>query len=267
MTSIKTYDIKQQPSQNNISNKPNMFVNLNVIKNLSLQNSKISGLKTDTIEFSSIQPKNKHLDIEKIKKLDVLNLRRLNETTLSGGTFEVKDDAAITELKEAGIKTIIDLRADGKDTFGERCKSKGLNYHKIPFDDVYNLNNKKYFHKEKGKKTIIKEDFVKLLREYFNNLSQGNTYVGCHYGIDRTNMALIADYLLNPQSQQIPPKIVTWPGENKKTVLNKNIKAAKKIYKSLNEEQKKELNLPLTYEEFLKTRIASLIKANNITSE
>lgn len=230
-------------------------------------NSKLSGLDKDTVELSSKTASKAALDMEKIKNLKISNLRRINSNSLSGGTFEIKEDSEIKKLKEAGIEKIIDFRADAKESFNNRCTEAGVEYHNIPFDDVYNLTNPLYFKRGKGEKTQIKEEFVKMLKEYFELMNSGNAYVGCHYGIDRTNMALITNYLLNKDAGQLPPQIITWPGDKKKTVLNKNIKAVKQIYKKLDAAQKQELQLPEKYQDYLKDRIATLLSTNNIIAE
>ncbi len=224
--------------------------------------SALAPLESDTFELSTKLPKT--INHRAIRDLNIRNLRILNEQMVSGGTFERRPLQDLYLLKQAGIETVIDFRTETSGTMAKKCKSTGLKYLNIPLDDVRERSNPRYFIRTKGKTTVVKPEFIKSLKEYFELMNTTNCYVGCHYGIDRTNMGLLLNYFFNSKYDSIPPKIIFWPGEGYKNVLNRNLKSIKKIFKSLTPEQKKELGLPEKYEDALKEKIQRLIKQNNM---
>lgn len=247
---------------NNRYNFPNNYAGN---KNINFYNKSIKPLTNDVFELSNSHNSVKNINLEKIKALDIKNLRLLNSNIISGGTFAIKPDNELKLLKNTGIDTIIDFRIDAEKNFAGKCKKEGLKYILFPLDDVISRNNPNYFTKQTNKQTIIKPEFINKLKEYFKVMNNNNVYVGCHYGIDRTNIGLVLNYLLNSEYQGYPPEIKTWPGEQKKRVLNLNIKAVKKIFKSLTDEQKQNLGLELEYQKALAEKISKLIRQNHAT--
>lgn len=213
--------------------------------------------------------KNHHLllDFPALHFMNLKNLRFINENFISGATLEHRCDSDLAKIRTIGIRKIIDLRSEATKEYGERCEKLGFVYDNIPFDDVYNLQNPNYFIHEKNKPTQVTDKFVKTLEKMFQIINSGDVYLGCEYGIDRTNIALVLNYLLNKQPKPIansdnPPLLLMWPEEQRKQVFNRNVKAVKKIFKALTESQKIELNLGSNYDDVLKERISKLFERN-----
>ena len=114
-----------------------------------------------------------------------------------------------------------------------------------------------------NEKIKISPKLIEKLEEFFKITNEGNVYMGCQFGIDRTNIALFMNYLMNPKVDNAPT-ILTWPYEKKKTVANKNIKVVKKIIKRMTPEQRMQLGIPEDYYSMLQTRIYDLLKKNNL---
>ena len=210
------------------------------------------------------------LDFVALHNMNLKNLRLINENVVSGATLERRSDLDLNKIKKIGIRKIIDLRSEATTAYAEKCRNLGFYYYNSPFDDVCKLKSPKYFAREKNKPMKIKDNFIDELKRLFEIINSGDVYLGCEYGIDRTNMALVLNYLFNRGDSKLgntnnPPLLLKWPGEKRKEVFNRNVKTAKKIYKALSESQKKALNLESTYEACLKDRIAKLFKHNNRT--
>lgn len=199
----------------------------------------------------------------KMYELNILNFRTVNSTSVSGGTFSVRSDIDLKTLKDAGIKTIIDFRGEATSDFAKRCQESGFDYFNFNLNNVINMINSDYFIREKNEKIKISPKLIEKLEEFFKITNEGNVYMGCQFGIDRTNIALFMNYLMNPKVDNAPT-ILTWPYEKKKTVANKNIKVVKKIIKRMTPEQRKQLGIPEDYYSMLQTRIYDLLKKNNL---
>lgn len=212
------------------------------------------------ITFGSITSK---LKTEDLRKLDIKNLRVLGSETISGGTFEVRAVEDLTKIKELGIQTIVDFRADASSVMQKRCANIGLGYLKFPLDDVLTLRNSKYFYFDKNNKMRVSDKFVQDLKGYFDTMNSENVYAGCLYGIDRTNIGLTLNFLLNPKVRHSAPEILTWPGEKRKSVLNKNTKIVKKILKALTPEQREYLGLSMKDNDYTNHQILKLLHKNH----
>ena len=133
---------------------------------------------------------------------------------------------------------------------------------KFPLDNVLSLDNPRYFKLSKENKRYITDEFVESLKKFFKVMNSKKLYAGCQYGIDRTNIGLSLNYLLNPEAKHGAPEILTWPGERKKTIVNKNTKVIKKILKALTREQKKKLGISIENDDEINKRIISLVQKN-----
>lgn len=232
-----------------------------------LTKTKLTPLRADTVELSSfLAPQRKVINLDTIRNLNVRNLRILNDRAVSGGTFEHRPIIDLKALKISGVESIIDFRSESGEKLIEACKKEGLRYFRFPLDSVRERTSSRYFVREKGKLVVIKPEFIKDLKEYFEIMNNSNCYVGCHYGIDRTNIGLLLNYFFNPKYNEVPPKIKFWPGEFRKNIINRNVKSIKKIFRSLTPEQKKELNIPDNYEECLREKISRLLRHNYKTT-
>lgn len=201
-------------------------------------------------------------EIEKLRQLQISNYRIVDRTNMSGSTFADKTEK-LKGLKDFGIKTIIDFRGEAGSFFAQECKKNKIKYYNFNLNNVQNLTNPEYFIHKKNEKFQITDKFVDKLLEFFKLVNKGKAYIGCQYGIDRTNMGLTLNYLMNPEAD-FPPRILTWPYEKKKQIANKNIKAVKKIIKHLSPEQKQKLNITEDYSLVLKEKIYNLLVRNNL---
>lgn len=210
----------------------------------------------NSVDNSQQVKNNIPLDYIKLQNLKINNMRLLDFNSVSGGTFSIRSSEDLLELKSAGIKQIIDFRAEAGKDFAQICKENDLEYFNFPID-----HTRKNSTKTDNTPIEISDEFVYQLKQYFQLLESGNAYVGCHYGIDRTNLGLAYNYLLNLNTQT-PPTFLTWGQWEQKAVRNKTIKEAKKVINHLTPEQYKILNLPDNYQEILKERINNLLLHN-----
>jgi len=198
-----------------------------------------------------------------IKELNIPNYRMVNSTSISGGTFSNRSILDLSELKSCGIETIIDFRGEAQQSFADSCKRLGLNYFNFNLNNVINMTNPEYFIPKKNERTMISDKFVSKLKVFFDLVNRGNAYIGCQFGVDRTNIGLVLNYLMNPKTETAPT-ILTWPYEKKKMIANKNIKVVKKIIKRLTPEQKQYLGIPEDYSSILQERIYRLLDKNGL---
>ncbi len=137
-----------------------------------------------------------------------------------------------------------------------------MEYVSIPLTHV--LNSKKdgiFDYNNNGK---VKDDFVEQIATLLKYTKQENVYLGCQYGVDRTNFALVLDYIFNHDSTHRPPKIYPTNYVARNALKNKNINLAKKIVKRLSKEQEEKLNLPEDFRQtILDKRIGKIVNVNN----
>ena len=133
-------------------------------------------------------------------ELRILNFRAVSSTSVSGGTFSVRPDIDLRALKEAGFKTIVDFRGEATNDFAKKCEKYGFRYFNFNLNNVIKLSNPEYFIREKNKKIEISPKFVENLLEFFAILEEGDVYMGCQFGIDRTNM-----------HEDNAPTVLPWP--------------------------------------------------------
>ena len=179
--------------------------------------------------------------------LGISQLRLLGAKTYSGETLEESPEK-LKKLKELGIETVVDFREEAGDTYKKLCAQNGLEYFQFP------LKHSASFNVKEG----VSDDFVKKMKRFFEIFNKGNAYMGCKWGIDRTNLALMMNYLVNPEVHMIPT-ITAWGGESSKNIINKNQKIIEKMCKSLTPEQKEKLELSSEYSYLMKRRSKNLM--------
>lgn len=192
-----------------------------------------------------------------IQELGIPRLRILENGNLSGATFATKDPAQLVKLKEAGIKRIVDFRNEASQGFEQLCKDLDIEYLRFPLDNTRNIPGRVRLGID------VTDDFVKNLKKYIDMVNKGQTYQGCHFGIDRTNLGLTLNYLLNPKATKAP-KLLSWDNYTVGNIVNRTTKSVKKIIKKLTPEQRKMLGLPDDYERMLAERIFDLRNANGV---
>lgn len=192
---------------------------------------------------------------EGVAAIGVKNLRRITPTCVSGETFAKKSVADLRKLKNAGIDTIVDFRSEATEEFARICEQNGIKYHLFPLD--HTSGGLPEHLKGKG----VSNKFVQQLKEFIDLTNKGNVYMGCQYGIDRTNLGAVLNYLINPKIN-IPPKILTWGDFRPKSIINKTVKVARKLVKKMTPEQRQLLGLGEDYNELFTRRINELLLHN-----
>lgn len=204
------------------------------------------------------------INMKTIKPLNINNLRILDSNVISGGTFEQRTIEDLKKIKTSGIEMVVDFRADSAGLLKTKCDKIGLKYFNFPLDNVLTLDNTKYFSRSKDNKIEVTNYFIKKLKQFFHIMNEKKSYVGCQYGIDRTNVGLSLNYLLNSKTKQNAPEILTWPGDRKKSIINKNTKIVKKILKAMTDEQKKALGLSVKNNDYTNMQAEKLVKKNKL---
>lgn len=215
------------------------------------------------IQTSKITPERKENALETYHKLMITNYRVVNSTSVSGATFSNRSIMDLKSLKEMGIDTIIDFRGEATGEFAKICEKAGLRYYNFNLNNVNNMTNPEYFIREDNEKIKITSAFVDKLQKFFEMINEGNVYMGCQFGVDRTNIGLFLNYLMNSDVENAPT-IITWPYERKKAVANRNIKIVRKIIKRLTPEQRKQLGIPEDYNHMLQIRIYEILEKNGL---
>ncbi len=136
-------------------------------------------------------------------RFDYDNLRLLNienfdistdgKGVRGAGIFSKTNKKFTSKLKECGLETVIDLRAESNVQKSiQQCERNGLQYIHFPID--YN---------QKLCESQI-NSLKNLLPLFFEAMDRGKYYIGCVEGTNRTDVAFGLNYLLNP-NEIIPP--------------------------------------------------------------
>ena len=192
-----------------------------------------------------------------INEIKIKNLRFHEKNSISGGTLENNHISDFYKLKFAGIDTVISFHSEASKKYEEKCKQVGLKYYNFPMEHSYKTSSSKT-----NEPLVVSNIFVKDLKNFIQIYNQGNVYMGCNFGIDRTNLALTFNYLLNPKAKK-PPEIISWDEFKPKNLLNRTIKFTKKRIKKFNDYQKKIINLPKNLHEVIYPKIMKLVHFNN----
>lgn len=157
-----------------------------------------------------------------IKNLPLRNVEKISETSYRGSSA-IRNLDSLKILKQAGIQRIIDLA--GFKGLNEACNKEGLEYFNYSIEE--NVN---YFFKDslfKSKDEIISENIdlykniyncpsniveneinsslkyqrkrVEQFVDFISTLQKEYAYIGCEYGLTRTDIALALSSLFNPK--------------------------------------------------------------------
>ncbi len=134
-------------------------------------------------------------DYQAIKDLDITNacITTDRKGVRGSSVFNKVNLKKLAGVRDAGIKQIIDLRAESNE---EKCKyilgKAGLDYTLFPIYYAKTFNN------EEIKNTLSR--FPKFL----SSMDKGNYYIGCNMGTNRTDVAIGLNYLFNPKEKIVP---------------------------------------------------------------
>ena len=187
-------------------------------------------------------------------------VRFVDKDITAGETLATGDNSFFKFISNLGTKIVIDLREFDKN-YQEKCQKNGIKYVSLPFTHVLRERKDLIFDYENNGK--VQDNFVKQIVTLVENFKLGNAYLGCQYGVDRTNFALVLEYIFNYNSTHKAPKIFPSNYTTRNALLNKNINLVKKIIKRLSSEQREILNLPEEFDEvILPQRIGAIVKEN-----
>ena len=161
-----------------------------------------------------------------------------DELNIYRGQTLVERPYSLFDIKNKGVKTVIDLVGYGK-TYEEEAKRVGLEYFSYNiFDNWWN--------------TVEFEDkHLFALIKFIQKMQEGNIYIGCQHGSNDTDIALLLNEFFNPKlSGKIKTKI---PADDSDFPVKLNT-----IYDMFTKAQKKELGWTKEFEQKLIKKLISI---------
>lgn len=218
------------------------------------------------IKTPSEKKENIPVDFDMIETLPLYNLDIVSEKMNVFRGESLNDNIyALKILKQAGLERVVDLI--GYDTLKDDCSIVGLEYYSYPMTP-YSFNQKAMFKtEEENKKNClfvckrygytgkVAKDYVRKVLEEFEknktaelnefvkfiqNMQKGKLYIGCEYGTQTTDNALMLNAFFNPMYVR-----------TKKYVTSYNIiytKKLEKLYKNLTQEHKERMGWSKEFE-------------------
>lgn len=201
------------------------------------------------------------LDIGRLKNLRISHFRLIDSNSVRGVTLANQSPALLTELKECGINTIIDLRPEGSDKsrYAQNCRKNGLDYFNLKIRDNIPIFNAPFSGKmsaEERRVAIVK--FVHQLGDFFNLMDNGKNYMACLLGLHRTDLAVTMNYLLNPKEPTTPPTLSHMFFPEETNLTNKYIGKVKNMLKNLTQKDKEFLKMPDCFSDIFDARVLKL---------
>ena len=180
---------------------------------------------------------------ESLKRYPIVDLAPVYDKGVRGRTMSGRgSNWLLAKVREAGVKTIIDLRtADHTDRYDRNVAEAGMEYHSLPIDS-----------KNTGVHQIIAS--LPLL---FELMDKGSFYIACAMGRHRTDIAIALYYVMHPS---VPfdevPEMKGHRNVEKKQFRCDDIAARlNSIIKALTPDELATLGLPADYEaEFLRRK-------------
>ena len=208
------------------------------------------------------------LDIARLKQLGIKHFRLIDSNSIRGVTLANQKNSILTELRECGIKTIVDLRAEGgkNSKYAQACQNNGLDYinFKLKINmPIFNLPLSSTLSVQERQKEI--DDFIKVLPDFFKIMDEGKYYMACLLGLHRTDLAVVLNYLVNPNEPKTPPILSHMYMKEESSITNKYIGAMKNLLKNIKPEHKQYLGLPEDFNSIFDARILKLRLMNGIT--
>ena len=201
------------------------------------------------------------LDIARLKNLGISHFRLIDSNSVRGVTLANQAPILLTELKECGINTIIDLRPEGSDDskYAQNCKKNGLDYFNLKIRDNIPIFNAPFSGKmtaEERRASI--EKFVNQLGDFFKLLDNGKNYMACLLGLHRTDLAVTMNYLLNPKEPTTPPTLSHMFFPQETNLTNKYIGKVKNMLKNLTPKDREFLKMPDCFSDIFDARVLKL---------
>ena len=105
------------------------------------------------------------------------------------------------------------------------------------------------------------KDIIEKLPELFDVMNKGKFYIACAQGLHRTDIAVAMNYLFNPKSSSVPPKMyghISSDGFKQQGIFNRT----NSIFKNMTQEDKNKLGLSDFSKEDYKKKKKILSSAN-----
>lgn len=110
-----------------------------------------------------------------------------NSSIYRGKTLSEHPQKAFYNLKKMGIKNIVDLVDYGK-TYEEKTLKAGMDYF------VFNI-----FDNWWDRTDFESREYIDKLVKFLKKMQEGNIFIGCQYGSNDTDVALILNEFFNPK--------------------------------------------------------------------
>ncbi len=207
------------------------------------------------------------LDIARLKDLAISHFRLINSNSVRGVTLANQNPKILTELKECGINTVIDLRNEGSEAskYAKDCRANGLNYMNFKLKINMPIFNAPLATKlSVDERRLANEEFIKRLPKFFDTMNEGKVYMACLLGLHRTDLAVTLNYLINPIEPATPPILSHMYMKEETNFTNKYIGAMKNLLKNITDKDKKYLNLPDNFNSVFDARVMKLRMMNGM---
>ena len=207
------------------------------------------------------------VDIARIKALNISHFRLIDSNSIRGVTLANQKKEILKELRESGIETIIDLRAEANadSDYAKDCCDNGLDYFNFKLKinmPIFNMPlASKLSTEERDREN---REFVERLPDFFELMNRGRYYMACLLGLHRTDLAVVLNYLVNPKEPKSPPILSHMYIKDETNFTNKYIGAMKNLYKNITQKEKDILGLSDNFKEIFDARITKLRLMNGI---
>lgn len=132
------------------------------------------------------------LDLGKLLELPISDISPAYDG-VRGRTMSSQNQFLWQRIKEAGVRTIIDLREGGSAThIVDRCNQYGMDYFHYPIDNRI--------------ETIGK--MIQLFPEFCQRIDEGDFYISCAMGLHRTDIALCCYWVFYGADNGIEPPVI-----------------------------------------------------------
>ena len=165
------------------------------------------------------------IDIDRIIQTGIPDIAPVYEG-VRGRTMSSRHQAyAWPAIKEAGVKTIIDLREmDKSDKLPYLCNDHGLEYFHYPIDNHV--------------RTIAQ--MVELFPQFCELIDKGDFYIACAMGLHRTDIALCTYWVFYAADKGIAPPPIRGYRQEDGHNTNKILRVLNAFYKYKTENESKE---------------------------
>lgn len=237
-----------------------------ILQNFGSLKNDVFEKNTQSINFKSNKEYQTNEIANFLTNLGKTTIRQISPTLITGGVIEWMWEPNFIKLKELGLETIIDLRKDAKPEYKVKCENTGIEYFNFPISNMNDKNDAEYYIKN-DEKTELSPEFLKNLKKFFDIVGTKNVYMGCQYGVDRTNTGIFLNYFLNPKSGINEPfKILSHFGENDIFPFIAGMTTVRKVFNAITPEQQKYLGIDYNnqFKENFNKKIDMLIEKNKI---